>query len=881
MKFAEFLKKNVKWNLSKDMFSDLCCAPTEKSALLLQMQRLAEKYYTQQRHVETSYTEFCLNEIAIASAKTSAQRFVKAQFGGVWQSFLRLKRSFTNATALFPADENQTRVEAIAKLIAQCTQFAVSRETLEELREKACEIFDLSDGEKRALQNVVRLARINFFCATSRGIFKKSKFCEIRLAKMCDKCNVDGEFIFNAHLSQAGYATEKLAANINCLGASATKLSQPTQTETRCFLFSNGRNVFDTFCYSKFGNNTAQFWSQSGALRVEMQYFLQGASEIRRYTIANNGKSDKKIAADFLLRHLNASNKTRYFPYEGALCLSVEGENEHYAAAALVQNHQLLPCTFEEGRISHIFEIPSGQKVNFALVTVFASNMPELAEALSEFNRFGATNCPYLADTPSANTSGTSFPLHPTAHGFLPRTSPQKGATTLNFTFRLGDEKGATFLDNAGNCTTLLEGFPFTICGEKVFAVKNNSAKRLNCGKFAIENNGVVFKKRGDAVCKIVHEGSKCYKIESTQKQRFLFFFPLEEKCEITLKDNAFCLKGALREFDVHCVGKVESFSANELECNADRMRYKLSNELQCGTCLAICFAAAHSCEVDICAKSVLPQATPLVRESLVSTYLNCVNEKNVFCLFNCLKRIDALTLAATAFTNPNFIKFFAENLFESHRFFYDAAGQKKQFFDRLALPLALVYYANITNDAEFPNNRWKNYIEKILFEEKFVGRELCIQALALKKAASVCDMDKAKCIAAYNNLKRSISCDAKLYAYAQAIGAVPMLNPSKERLKDLCGRFDIPKSWYYVSQLENLYGLTLCEGTLQFAPKVARENVLEQLALNFGGKRIDTTFVKSAVQSMTLNGITCFLPLKTNSLNATNNVLEVRYKTQ
>ncbi len=80
------------------------------------------------------------------------------------------------------------------------------------------------------------------------------------------------------------------------------------------------------------------------------------------------------------------------------------------------------------------------------------------------------------------------------------------------------------------------------------------------------------------------------------------------------------------------------------------------------------------------------------------------------------------------------------------------------------------------------------------------------------------------------------------------------------------------------MSQLENLYGLTLWEEGLQFAPKVTQENVLEQMALNVYGKRIDTSFTKSNVQSMTLNGTQYFLPFNPQTLKNDNNTLVVRY---
>ena len=52
----------------------------------------------------------------------------------------------------------------------------------------------------------------------------------------------------------------------------------------------------------------------------------------------------------------------------------------------------------------------------------------------------------------------------------------------------------------------------------------------------------------------------------------------------------------------------------------------------------------------------------------------------------------------------------------------------------------------------------------------------------------------------------------------------------------------------------------------------------LERLALNIDGKRIDTTFYKSTVHSMTLNGATCYQPFYPTKLKSAENELVVRY---
>ncbi len=876
MKFTDYLQKNIKWNFDKNTFADLYCSPTDENALLDQLHRLSERYFPQRQKVETAYTEFCLNEIALFRPKTEAQKCVKQLFNGYWQNFLRVRNVFEKSFMLLPSDGKFTRLEMIAKLVAQCTQFALSQQSLQLICNKIQNIFDLQERELSNLQYAISLYKINFFCAVSKAIFKKDNYASVRLAKMLDSCEIGGEFLQNDTLRQVGFCTSELAASVNCLSNSATKFSVPTKIDLKAFFFCNGKNVFDTFCFSKLGNNTAQFMTDSGALKIQMQYFLQHSCEVRRYTISNTG-ANKKITADFLFRHLNLSDKTSYFPTDGALCMAIDGENSFYCAAAMIANNRVLNCEYEEGRLSYRFNLTQNDSVNFDVVTVYAANMPELADILQSLNAYGATRCPYLADTPSQNVTTFSHKLRPTSHGYLPRQTPQKQATTFNFSYQLGNELGATFLDNAGNCTTLLSGFAFGVGGEKVFSVKNGIMCQMNCGKFSLQTESVVYKKLSD-VCEISHNDGKTYKLQFAQKKKSLFYFPLEETSKITFSNNVFKIQSNLRNFEISCFGKIESFTTNVFECNTEKLRYKLSNDLQSGTCLAICFATSNMAQLKICSVDSLLAPCPIVRESLISTYLNYLNNKNVFCLQNYLKRADSLTLAAICFTNPLFVKYFALNMLKKSRFYYDVAGQKKPFFDKLALPLAIVYYASLTDDKSFPTEEMKKYASSVLFKETFTGKDLCVKALALKKASHIEGFDKVKCLVEYNATKRIIVKDSKLYGYAQAIGAVSLCHPSKERLKDLCRQYDIPKSWYYVSQLENLYGLTLSEGTLQFAPKVTQPNVLEQLALNVCGKRIDTIFSKSTVQSMTLNGVQYFLPLKMQSLKNADNTLVVRY---
>ncbi len=870
MKIAAYLKKNLHWNFTKNYFNFLIGETTTEEQLSSQLATLSERYYPQRQKVETAYTEFCLNNIALKHAKTNMEKCAMHCFCGYWNKYLRLKKTLDTDWATFPSNGKNTRLEEIATLVIKCTQNTVDKHAMSRICETIRGLFDLEDRENRHLENVLCLYSINHFCAICNNIFDGKTTAEKRLAQtMCISLKTD--FVENNNLRHAYYYNNKICANVDCLGNSATKFNVATKIDVQTRLFAHGRNVFDTFCHSKFGKNTAEFYSQSNTLHVSMQYFLNETKEIRHYVVKNLGKT-KTLQAIFTLNHTDASIPTTYFPEDNALCLSVG--DDFYCALSVVANGKRTKTQFQEGKITQFLHLPEDGEISFDLVTVYAENSPNLHEQLQQLDCFGVTKCPFYSDIPSTNCVSFSYPLSLSTHGYMMKVPEKHTANTLKFSYQFGNDV-ASFLDNDGNCTTLLNGFPFGIGGEKVFAVKNGIISQLNYGNFSFFQD-ICYSSAKGSVCTISHDKGKILSVRHTTPQRTLFYFPLEDKMQIDRIDNTFTLHNDIRNFTICCHGDIESFTTNALECNEQRLRYKLSNNLMCGTCLAICVATNTSARIAIERKNIIPTATPLVRESLTSTYLNCVNEKNAFCLQNYLKRADSLTVAAIVFTNPNFVKEYLTTARKT--FFYDSTGQKKNYFDRLTLPLAAVYYAIITNDNDFWNEKLKNEIYDVLFGQTFTEFELCIKALILKKAAQLKVFDKMRCLVEYNNVKRIITNSPKLFCYAQAIGAVPLLHPSKERLKDLCNQYNIPKSWYYVSQLENLYGLSFYDGALRFQPKVTQENVLEQLSLRVADKRINTTFLKSTVQSMTLNGTQYYAAFKPQNLKKENNTLVVRY---
>ncbi|MCH5159655.1 MAG: hypothetical protein J1F66_02260 [Clostridiales bacterium] len=874
---TNYLYKNLCWEFNKNPFENLLAEPTTERQFYDQLEKLANSYFPERKHVEILNVEFCLNKIALSKGKTAEEKLALSYFPQYWSNFVRLKNLFGKKYMTFPSNANGTRLELIAELIAKCSQFATTSTTLARMCMRAAEICDLSEREERYLHDAMELYKTKYYCSATLAILQKKQHGVRKLAKFLQPRLLKQDYTDNTKYWQAAYRTNKIDAVIDCMGQSATRLKNiPTHIDTKIFVYANGRNVFDTFCASRFGNNVAEFASETRTVAVAMQYFVEKQREVRKVTLTNKGKCARTFTVEIPVKYIGDEHKATYIKMENTLCLAIAGDN-FFCGTTIVHDGEIVDAT-EDSTLCHSVKLDKNTTYTFDLVTEYAFDTPTLADAVEDLQRFGNTRAPYLIDSASDNVTQSKIELKLTPSGYVMKRPNKKLSKQLNYSYQLGDNDIATFIDNGGNSTTLIKGFAFGIGGESIYAITNGAMSKINGDNFHIDVDRLCYS-RGNATCAIYHNKEKCYDIEYKKPCKTLFYFPLEYKSKVVYSDGVFTVEDKRRRYTITCFGEIESYTTNALECSEEKPRYKLSGNLDEGSCLAICFATGPEVKVRISPTVATPMSTPIIRESLVSTYLNYVNDKNVFCLSNYLKRPDCLTVAAICYTNPTFVRKYLDETFEKlpqkNSLYYDVTGKLKNFEDKLTFPLAVIYYLNLVG--ELPEEM-KKTANGVLFSESFANQELCVKALALKRAATLNGFDRVRCLIEYNNLKKLICAQPKLYAYAQAIGALPLANPSKQRLKDLCNQYDVPKSWYYVSQLENLYGLTISAGKLHIAPKVTAENVLEQFALNIGGKRIDTTFAKAAVQSMTLNGTQCFQPFYPQNLKNTENELVVRY---
>ena len=872
---TNFLYKNICWQFKQNPFANLLAKATTEQQFYEQLEKVANSHFPETRRIDTLNVEFCMNKISLARVKIPCEKVATGYLPMYWAQYVRLKALFDKKFMTFPSNANITRIEGVAELLAKCTQFAVDDSTLSRMCLRAAEIAQLTEREERYLADVVALYKLKYYCAATLAVLNKLPHAESYLGKFLNPILLKKSFNDNTKYIQAAYCTQKLAAVVNCMGESAVKLDDiNVKVNTKLFVYANGRNVCDTFCKSKFGERTAEFQSTANTVDVTMRYFTVGQKEVRKLTIANKSKRARKFTVEIPMKLSDKTRKADYFRMDNALCIA----GDVYCALSVVHDNTTVNCYGEQAQCFDI-TIASNTTYCFDIVTIYATDTPTLANQIDELVQLGNTRCPYLWDSVCTRQDISDINLKLSPHGYVLRKPQKILSEQLNYTYQLGNNDVATFVDNGGNSTTLISGFAFGVKGEGVYSVRNGLICKLNEHDFRLDADKLRYATSSSS-CDIYHDNGKIYEISHAKPSKTLFYLPLEKRAKIGYdKDlKTFTVQDNARKYYVKCIGNVESYTTNALECNEEKLRYKLSNNVGAGSCLAICFGSSTDVRLEITSATVTPTSTPIVRESLVSTYLNYVNDKNVFCLCNHLKKPDCLTVAAICYTNPQFVKTYLEQMYSagnSHTHYYDAQGQTKEFCDAFTFPLAVVYYLNLVG--ELPQTMIKKANEQ-LFEQDCEGKQLCVKALALIKASRLSAFNKVKCLVEYNNLKKRISTDSKLYAYAQAIGALPLTHPSKERLKDLCNKYDIPKSWYYVSQLENLYGLNISAGKLHIAPKVTTENVLEQFALTIGGKRIDTTFAKATVQSMTLNGIQCFQAFYPQNLKNAENQLIVRY---
>lgn len=893
MKFFKHLKQNTKWTFQKDNYFELIATPKSKFELgeVVNAIAISQPYLTGE--VDLYGVSHLLNTIALHNPTNQNQKLLKLQLENQETLLLRLKNTL-EGHKLPLVGKNLTRLEALANNFLKVTQLHAEN-LFKEYKESVKEAIALTQVESRLFDDVYRLVKLRYYCAVYFYCQKNSDSDFFVASILPTNDAITAHFVNNDYYSRNSYKTPNLFTVLDCFGnSSVISKNLRIPAELSLSIDTLGRNVFDTFVNHKYGAKTSNFMSENNSARVDMQYFVRGKNEYRKYQLLGKVKGIRQYNVSLrcgLL--LDEKHTINYFESANAHCLGVSGATNYYVAFAVVANNKIVPTTIEldengitaDMLINFKCKIRGGSVSNFDVVTLYADSVAELANGLNNCNKFGYTACPLVVDN---KVDGQLFTVKTNASessNMVMKKDVSLPSRSLKYSYQFGNNSVATFLDNDGHSSTLLDGFAFGIEGERICAIEGNNLTVLNNGDFKILGDGFLQEKKlkkGNAKLEVLHENSKLYRVTFENPTKLLCNFAFEEQSLVSFDGNKFLIKSKNRSFTVVPTGEIESFSTNGIECNSRRLRAKLSGDLLAGQSLSICFARGTSFEIDLYNNENAHYSEPTIRESLLSTYLNYVNDKNLFCIKNRLKPSDALTVSALAYTNSAFLKQYIEKLenstfidnFETE--YYDSSARLRKFVDKLQYALATVYYVAVAGDLDFLTEKRKQTVKEILFDENYIGKNQAICALALKKLAEL-DVDKVDVLTHYTKLRKVILEDGLTNSFAQAIGAVELENPTKARLKELCTIHGVPKSWYYVSQLENLYGVKFNCNTINLRPVENFETAFEQFVLNCNGNKIDTKFLKGNKHSVELNGETFYSTINLENLKE-ENTLVVRY---
>lgn len=868
---------NIRWNVNRQYFCHLVAPSVSIESMQQKLYSLCRDIgiYSTNKQVDTNSTRFALNDIALSITDSSSDKYLYSHYNNCWNTFVAAKGRLNQP---LPYVNNATRIEQLAELFVQCTQLCYTYNMWREYINSASQLLSLTDREKHRLDDALMLARCKYYCAVFRLSRKDSNI----VAKLANFAGDKTDLICHSYVDSDYYSNNcyigDFACVVDCFGSSKVKIGQDTvDNDVRATVVAKGRTIFDTFTRHKYGKHSCNFCATTNSVQCNMQYFIKDNCEIRRYQVV--AKSRQKYNITFYTT--TQSSKCQLFQLDGVQCVATD---KYYIAYCCVIDNNIALTQYSVATNNSCVNLDMSLSILLAqqqclsvdFVTVYAKSMQQLIEDIARIATIGYTRCDSYQDS---YTQGQLYSIKthikPASNMYLP-SNTTCASNLISYTYQFGEGSVSTLVDSSGNSATLVSGFCFGM-GEKIYGIKGCRATQLNIGKFDVNVEGYNY--HGTIGCDEYNvtskhaSNSKSWHIDS--KGSVLVVLPLEENSRITKSGNTFDIYSDSRRFAIVASDNLTCFTTNGIECNNKRLRTKLSNDLDSGNCLAMYFASGQV-NIDIINSRTLPAHNTMISESLLSTYLNYINSKNMFLVANHLVAMSPLMMASLVYTNRQFVREYLTAT-KYNNYYYNRMGQKISYADPLVYPLALLYYVALTGERELLDDKTVQYLTTNIIDKQYHGQQQCIKLLILLKMTQLC-VNKVQSLIAYTNLRRIVVSDRQLYAYAQAIGAVDMVNASKQRLKDLCNKCKIDRCWYYVSQIENIYGINLVCNKLTIKPKVSSSQALEQLALNIASKRIDTTFSQDSVYSLVLNGNACYQGVDIDKLQTPNNQLSVKF---
>jgi hypothetical protein len=230
--------------------------------------------------------------------------------------------------------------------------------------------------------------------------------------------------------------------------------------------------------------------------------------------------------------------------------------------------------------------------------------------------------------------------------------------------------------------------------------------------------------------------------------------------------------------------------------------------------------------------------------------------------LTNSLSLPQPLSLAATAYTHPHWLKKYlncaVNNNFEYR--FYNADGKKRYKRDVTSTLFGALWLALVGFD--------KNLLDNLLpHVQEVLEGNLCLayKALLVKKLSDL-GINKVSNLVQLAEYKKQIAKDKDALSLAQAVGAIALNYPSVQRLADLTKQHKLPPSWQYVAYYEVLCKLQLAGGKVAIKPTPSAQGfVADNFVVRLTHKQVQLKFVPSKIPSAT------FFPTKRNGESQAN----------
>ncbi|MBQ2723522.1 MAG: hypothetical protein IJF72_02590 [Clostridia bacterium] len=843
-----------------------------KKQLLEQLDKVLSSKWDKQRKLSLLSVEKALNKVCLTAPKTERQQRLFQQFDNFAYLFERVLSVVKNKP-LLPADKKSTRLERLCQTIAQMTAFCLSAEQYRQIK-LYCANGLLLKKEVELFDTVYALAKCQYYA--------QSYFDNSHIGKLVEGLTFSQTQKRSCY-AKCNYLFDNLVYGVDCLGESAVYCNGEHVVSLSQKVFYKKKNVLDSFDASCFGKRTALFSGENDNLSYSVQRVFQNGDYFNC-----NAQAHKDGEYQFVLDlSLPKHGVVSHFVLQQSHCFCIQKKSKTtYVAVSLLQDEMEAKANVLQqkcpldARICHSTTLSKGQKHAFSWAVVYADTVGELAEKLRETTRYGATKLWQGFDSLTQIQEFNYIPLSNYNCSNLKEIALYD--STRKFDCRLGEGNLALLVDSKKGVAPLLNGFVFGTSGINLLFV-DNFGNVTNCICDAEEKENAVCYRQGCVDVKISCKKQIVVQATSSKQGKLLFFVKFENLSKVTKEGNVFHIQDKDRNYSLMVQGKICSFTTNLLECNLNKMRLKMSDNLSLGQGLCLCLSKDATILLDDCKQQSFATSNPLLKESVLSTCLNYLNDKNAFELHHKLKKPSALTLSAIAYTNQQFVYDYVKSNFtqsyvkDFKSFYYNKEGQLVHLQDRLLLPLGAIYYTMLTGDKSLFSNEFDSFCKSVFFFNEEVGQNVAIKALALKKYAETFSKDKVRILSLYARLKEQIQKDENLFEFAQAIGAVEMEQPSKEKLRALFVKHNAKGSFYYVSQLENLYGFSLVCDKLSFVPQ-GKEQKLESLSLNYKGKKFATQFAKGDNNKMVLNGITYFQSVDATQVKKVNNSLTIQY---